>query len=140
MTTILADAKKGVMVCDSMASYGDSWFPVTKVYRVGDELVGWAGQYSEGPRWLDWYSSGQRGKMPSIGNISVLILGADGLRIFEPGGLSTPIERGWQAVGSGANAAMGAFMAGADAKKAVEIACKIDSGSGGDVVVHRLKG
>ena len=139
MTTIFADAKKGVMESDSMASYGDSWFPITKVYRVGDELVGWAGQYSEGPRWIDWYATGQRGKMPSIGNISVLILGPDGLRIFEPGGLSTPIERGWLAVGSGASAAMGAFRAGADPKKAVEIACEIDSGSGGAVVVHKLK-
>jgi ATP-dependent protease HslVU (ClpYQ) peptidase subunit len=77
--------------------------------------------------------------MPTIGNISVLILSHEGVRIFESSGLCTPVERGWQAVGSGANAAMGAYMMCGDAKKAVEAACQIDTGSGGAVVVHKLK-
>lgn len=37
------------------------------------------------------------------------------------------------ATGSGCNEAMGAMMAGASAKRAVEIAIKLDSGSGGKV-------
>ena len=79
------------------------------------------------------------GKDAPIGNISVLILSSEGLRIFESGGLCTPVERGWMAVGSGSTSAMGAFMAGADAKKAVEIACQIDTASGGQIHVHKLK-
>jgi ATP-dependent protease HslVU (ClpYQ) peptidase subunit len=140
MTTILADAKKGVMVCDSKATFGGEWFPVKKVFRHGDELFGFAGTQSEGVRWLDWYSTGQRGKMPSISNVSIMILGAEsGVRLVEGSGSLFSVERSFYAIGSGATAARGAHMAGADAKKAVEIACKIDAGSGGDVIVHRLK-
>ena len=32
-----------------------------------------------------------------------------------------------------------ALLAGSTAQKAVQIACEIDTGSGGDVLVHRLK-
>lgn len=140
MTTILADAKKGVMVCDSKATFGTEWFPVKKVFSHDGELFGFAGTQSEGMRWLDWYAGGQRGKMPSIANVNIIVLGAEGgVRLVEGSGTLFSVERHFYAVGSGATAAMGAFMAGADAKKAVEIACKIDSGSGGDVVVHKLK-
>jgi ATP-dependent protease HslVU (ClpYQ) peptidase subunit len=139
MTTILADAKKRVMVCDSKATCGDSWFPITKVYQVEDELIGFAGAASEGARWLDWYASGQRGKMPGMENVSIMILSTDGVRLVEGSGRIVQIERGFHAIGSGDKAALGAFMAGADARKAVGIACQIDAGSGGDIHVHKLK-
>lgn len=140
MTTILADAKKGVMVCDSKATFNGEWFPVKKVFEHGGELFGFAGTQSEGIRWLDWYSNGQRGKMPSISNVLIIILSKDeGVRLVEGSGTLFSVERHFYAIGSGSTAAMGAYMAGADAKKAVEIACRIDAGSGGDVVVHRLK-
>jgi ATP-dependent protease HslVU (ClpYQ) peptidase subunit len=140
MTTILADAKKGVMVCDSKATLGGEWFPVKKVFEHDGELFGFAGTQSEGLRWLDWYSNGQRGKMPSISNVNIIILGRNGgVRLVEGSGSIFSVERHFYAIGSGSTAAMGAFMAGADAKKAVEIATRIDAGSGGDIVVHRLK-
>lgn len=140
MTTILADAKKGVMVCDSKATFGSEWFPITKVYRHEGELIGFAGTISEGMRWLDWYSNGQRGKMPGIDNISTIILCDEGVRLVEPSGRFVAVEQGFYGVGTGAPAAMGAFMAGADARKAVEIACRIDAGSGGQIHVHKLRG
>jgi ATP-dependent protease HslVU (ClpYQ) peptidase subunit len=140
VTTIFADAKKGVMVCDSKSTFGGEWFPSQKVFRAGNELFGFAGIATEGLRWLDWYSNGQRGKMPSIANVLVMILDAErGVRLVETSGNIFSVERHFFAVGTGATAAMGAYMAGADAKKAVEIACRIDAGSGGDVVVHKLK-
>jgi hypothetical protein len=42
-------------------------------------------------------------------------------------------------MGSGGTIAMGAFLAGADPKRAVEIACMVDNLSGGKVYVHKLK-
>lgn len=140
MTTILADAKKGVMVCDSKATMGGEWFPCQKVFSSGGALFGFAGTQSEGIRWLDWYANGQRGKMPSIANVAIMILSKeDGVRLVEGSGSIFSVERHFYAIGSGGTAAMGAYMAGADAKKAVEIACRIDAGSGGDVIVHKLK-
>lgn len=140
MTTILADAKKGVMVCDSKATMGGEWFPCQKVFSSGGDLFGFAGTQSEGLRWLDWYANGQRGKMPSIANVAIMILSKeDGVRLVEGSGSIFSVERHFYAIGSGGTAAMGAYIAGADAKKAVEIACRIDAGSGGDVIVHKLK-
>jgi ATP-dependent protease HslVU (ClpYQ) peptidase subunit len=140
MTTILADAKKGVMVCDSKATYGGEWFPCKKVFNHNGELFGIAGTQSAGFRWLEWYTTGQRGKMPSLNEVSIMALHpTEGVRLLEGSGTFFAVERHFYAIGSGSTAAMAAFMAGADAKKSVEIACKIDAGSGGDVVVHKLK-
>lgn len=140
MTTIFADAKKGVMVCDSKATLGGEWFPVKKVFQMGGSLYGVAGMQSVGIRWLEWYTTGQRGKMPSLNDVSIIRLSSeDGVQILEGSGAFFSVERHFYAVGSGATAAMGAYMAGADAKKAVEIACQIDAGSGGAVVAHKLK-
>lgn len=140
MTTIFADAKKGVMVCDSKAVGGGTWYEVQKVYRVGDELVGFAGSLKECLAWLEWYSNGRHGKPPKLESFEALCLRADGLYEFCSDGLELQVERGYHGVGSGGACAVAAFMAGADAKKAVEIACRIDNGSGGTVRVHKLKG
>jgi ATP-dependent protease HslVU (ClpYQ) peptidase subunit len=139
MTTIFADAKKGVMVCDSKTTLGGTWFESTKVHRVGDALVGFAGYRSESLKWLDWFANGRRGQQPKIANSEALILSAEGLVYIDGTGEANPIERGYFGVGSGGPIAVGAFMAGADAKKAVEIACQVDASSGGVVVVHKLK-
>jgi hypothetical protein len=140
MTTIFADAAAGVMVCDSKATVDGSWFPCTKVVRVDDELIGFAGVFHEGERWLEWYRSGKKGPRPKIDNSVALVLDKRCLRLLEGSGQYVKIERGFHGVGSGGACAIAAHMAGADAETAVQIACEIDAGSGGDVVVHSLKG
>jgi ATP-dependent protease HslVU (ClpYQ) peptidase subunit len=139
MTTIFADAKKGVMVCDSKTTLGNTWFASTKVHRIGDDLVGFAGYRAEAMKWLDWFSNGKRGPQPKITNSEALILSSEGLIYIDGTGESNPIERGYFGVGSGGAIAVGAFMAGADAKKAVDIACQVDANSGGTIYVHKLK-
>jgi ATP-dependent protease HslVU (ClpYQ) peptidase subunit len=140
VTTILADAKKGVMVCDSKVTCGDQWWEdPNKVVRIGDELIGFCGVATEGDRWLAWYRAGQNGPMPKISNSSALILSPSGLRVMDSAGGTLPMDRGYMGVGSGGSLAVAAFLAGADAKKAVEIACQIDNLSGGRVIVHKLK-
>lgn len=140
MTTIFADAKKGVMVCDTRVTSGDQWWEdPQKVVRIGDELIGFAGAATEGDRWLAWYAAGQNGPMPKIANACALVLGPSGLKVLDSSGGFCPIHRGFMGMGSGGTLAVAAYMGGADAKKAVEIACQIDSSSGGRVIVHRLK-
>lgn len=140
MTTIFADAKKGVMVCDSKTTIGEQWIEdPAKVVRVGDELIGFAGWATEGDRWLAWYKAGQNGPAPKVTNATALILSREGLRLLDNSGGITVIPSGNLGVGSGGAFARAAFLAGADAKKAVEIACKIDANSGGTVYVHKLK-
>lgn len=139
MTTILADAKKGVIVCDSKTTLGPVWFDSTKVHRIGADLIGFAGQRSEALKWLDWYANGKRGPQPKITNSEAVILSSEGVIYIDGTGESNPIERGFMGIGSGGPCAMAALMAGADPKKAVEIACRIDSASGGEIFVHKLK-
>lgn len=139
MTTILADAKRGIMVTDSRCTAESEWFPMTKVFRVRDELIGLAGNVKDAVAWLNWYSEGKKGNRPKGDTFNALILRSEGLYAVSSDSFEMLIERGFYGIGSGGGIAVGAFMAGADAKKAVEIACRIDANSGGDVVVHKLK-
>lgn len=140
MTTIFADVNEGVMVCDSKMTINSEWIPVSKVVRVGQELIGFAGLHTEGERWLAWYKGGMEGPRPKVENSNALVLGLDGLRLLDASGGFVRIERGFMGAGSGGIAATAAFIAGADAETAVYIACQIDANSGGEIVVHRLKG
>lgn len=138
MTTIFADAKAGVMVCDSKCTGDATWFPMTKVRRVGAELVGVAGNIKDAVAWVDWYASGKKAARPKLESFSGLILRADGLYEVAADGFEQLIERGFHGTGSGGGYAVAAHMAGVDAETAVYIACQIDANSGGDVVVHTL--
>jgi hypothetical protein len=139
VTTILADAAQGIMVCDSKCSGGDLWFPMTKVHRVHDELVGIIGTVSQGQLWLEWYRGGRKGAKPKLTGFGALILRPSGLYEVDVECSEQVIERGHHGAGTGGGFALAAFMAGADHKRAVEIACQIDNNSGGDVIVHSLK-
>ena len=139
MTTIFADAKAGVMVCDSRVTSGTQWWSTPdKVERIGEELIGFAGEAAESDRWLAWYKAGKNGPAPKTTNCSALILGPAGLRILDSSGGYVNVVRGFMGMGSGGTCATAAFIAGADAETAVYIACQIDEGSGGDVLVHKL--
>lgn len=140
MTTIAADARKGCMACDSMTSTGDSWWPSTKVYRVPDALIGGAGEAAAVRQFVSWYADGQRSPRPKIADtFCALVLTKEGLFYWASNLVPEPIERGFHAIGSGGNAALGALLAGAAVQKAVQIACEVDTSSGGEVFVHRLK-
>jgi 20S proteasome alpha/beta subunit len=139
MTTILACAKKGVMVSDSRCTSEGIWFPMTKVHRLDGSLLGIAGNVKEGHAWLKWYTNGKKGARPKLEAFAALILRKGQLFDVSPDGLEMLVERGYHAIGSGGPVALGAFMAGADPKRAVEIACTVDAHSGGDVIVHPLK-
>jgi ATP-dependent protease HslVU (ClpYQ) peptidase subunit len=140
MTTIFADAKSGVMVCDSKCTDSTEWFPMTKVLRHEDALIGIAGSVKDAVGWLEWYTTGKRGTRPKVDTgFAGLILRADGVYGVSSDGFEMPIERGHHGIGSGGGYAVAAFKAGANAKRAVEIACEIDANSGGVIHIHKIK-
>ncbi len=140
MTTIVADARVGLMVSDSKCTGNGSWVPMTKIFRVNGDLFGFAGGVNEREKWLKWHRAGRKGPRPKLESFEGLLLKQDGT-LYElcSDGLEMLIERGFHAVGSGGPAALGAMLSGKHAKEAVEIACLIDPHTAGDVCVFNLK-
>lgn len=138
MTTIVADAKAGVMASDS------NWFDqlekghCRKVYRIGDALVGFAGTFKDITNALEWFASGREGKAPG-GDVTALILTRGRIETWKPSDGFMHEQSPQFAIGSGSACARAAMMAGADCAKAVRIACKIDANSGGRVRVYKLE-
>lgn len=140
MTTVLADARLGVMVSDSNVSDGERCGRMRKVWRVRGELIGCAGTVAEIEAFVAWYRSGMQDKarFPSV---SALVLTRDGLLHFAGSDMPIHVQGGREAVGSGAMAAMAAYEAleFRDPRKAVRIVCKHDAGSRGPVRVYKLR-
>jgi hypothetical protein len=142
VTTILADAKLGVMVSDSAFSDGTRIWSGRKVYRIRDNLVGLGGAVPEFESFLAWYRGGEKGDPEfEFGESKALILTAKGLFIFDENGKRPQrVAGGREAIGTGAMAAISAHEAlgWQDPRRAVRIACKHDSNSRSPVRVYRL--
>lgn len=147
--------KNGVLAADSCVSLqteagGSRKFRCEKLYRktIGkgrskkNVIIGLGGESSPGLLFLDWYGSGKEPPTQLIdgdADFTALILTLDGL--FEADAYCRPdkILEPFYAIGSGAKAALGAMHAGASAKRAVEIACRIDPYTAPPIVTMRLK-
>ncbi len=134
MTTIAYDGK--TLAGDSQYSGDYKYYGRGKMFKLGPVLVGCAGNSEDVAAFHDWYLVAGD-KKPEINALSVLIV-EDGaaykmeekLVRFE---LKIPC-----AIGSGAQFAMGAMLAGKTAKEAVEIAAQLDTGTGGEVITLTL--
>lgn len=140
MTTLLADARLGLMVSDSSISDGDRVWIGRKVYRWRGHLIGFAGDVNEAEEFLKWFKRGGTGKPPKFTGSQAMILSADGLCTYNVSTTPERIVRGFEAIGSGAKAAMCAYEALGfeDPHKAVSIVCKHDAGSRAPVRTYRL--
>jgi hypothetical protein len=142
VTTILADFHLGVMVSDSSASDEDRVWSERKVRRWRGALVGFAGNVDESELFFKWLKSGSKGKPPKFGTANAcLVLSPAGL--FHYCGTHVPqkVERGVEAIGTGAKAAMCAYeaLAFTDPVRAVRIVCRHDAGSRTPVRTYRLR-
>ena len=139
MTTILCDARHGLMVSDSSISDGDRIWIGRKVYRWRGSLIGFAGDCNEAEEFLRWHKSGV-GKPPKFTGSQALILSASGLCAYNVSTTPEPVKRGIEAIGSGAKAAMCAYEALGfeDPQRAVAIVCRHDAGSRSPVRTYRL--
>lgn len=141
MTTIIADHRLGVMVCDSSISDDDRVWSGSKVYRHKGALLGFAGDVDEALEFLKWWKAGKPAKLPKFGHSSALILSDAGLVHYCYSLTPMPVKRGIEAIGSGGKAAICTYeaLAWQDPVQAVKIVCRHDSGSRAPVRVYRLK-
>lgn len=150
MTTIAF--REGIIAADSQYTYeseagGNRKHPCPKLFRKtiksGESvIIATQGDGSAGLVFVDWYGSGKKPPVVISHNLpdfTCLVLRKGGL--FEYDAYCRPYEitLPFYAIGSGANAALGAMHMGASAVQAVEIACQIDSYSMGPVVEMRLE-
>lgn len=126
MTTIAA--KAGQMAADTQLTSGAN-VRVQKIVRLKDGgIAGGAGHWSRAWAGLQWLADGEEGPPPKIKGAELLILRPDGtLWIAEGEFPAYPLLDKAAAIGAGAQAAMAAMDGGADAVKAVQVACKLDA-------------
>ena len=112
----------------------------TKVFRRKDGcLVGVAGSLGIANRFVRWFLGGEVGEAPSLrdkdanATAEAIIIRSNGQieNYYELGIIIAETE--YYAIGSGATAALAAMDMGADARRAVEIACGRDAGSGNGI-------
>ena len=153
MTTIAF--RSGILAADSRVTVhteegGARVFDCDKLFRkrgtfLGreqDVILATAGESASGMAFVDWFGSGR--DVPDIfvhgdADFTVLVLSEDGLFEFDKWCRGEKVKNEFYAVGSGAKAALGAMHMGASARKAVEVACKVDPYTAGPVVTMRLK-
>lgn len=150
MTTIAVRA--GIIASDSQVTYeteasGNRKFRCRKLFRKktkkhGDVIIATAGQSSPGMLFVDWYGSGRKPptylRQSESADFLCLVIRKDGIFEYDNWCREEQIESEFYAIGSGANAALGAMHMGATAAQAVEIAKQIDIFTGGDVVTMSL--
>lgn len=141
MTVVAYDGK--TLAADRQATYGNTPFPVTKIFRVGNDLVAGSGDWSECLAFLEWYESvkfaklgGSPPKPDFKEGFGILVIRNGELWRYERELVPFLINVPFWAIGSGADYALGAMACGKSAKEAVEIACQFDinCGLGVDVV------
>ena len=114
----------------------------------GDQyLVGIAGHEGPGSIFLDWFENGEWDEPlePMLGidreeEFEAAILGPEGLEIVDKFMRPYKIYDRWYAIGSGGAYALAVLEAGCGIEKAMETACRLDSGSGGGFDIAYLSG
>lgn len=118
----------------------------TKIFRREDDgaLIGVAGSLGVAQRFARWFLAGEQGEMPPLrdkdanATAEAIVVRPNGKveNIYELGTIY--IESDYHAIGSGSIAALAAMDMGADARRAVEVACGRDAGSGNGIDELRL--
>lgn len=139
MTTIAGCADRGVLVSDTQVADGDQKWAETKVERIAGCLYGAAGDSSDCDKFIGWAKRSCRGRRPRVAeSFQALALTPDGLFFFDTNLHPMQMKQPF-AIGSGSKAARAAMIAGADIRRAVEIACEVDAGSSLPVQTFHLK-
>lgn len=126
------------LAADKRGTNGSTTYPVTKVFRAGDRLVGFAGQADRMGEFRAWFDAGAdpRTFPPNTGDGAsyfVAIRGDRTIERYESTGWPIIVEAPYFACGDGRDYALAAMHLGCDAQRAVEIACHFDAGCGNGI-------
>lgn len=138
MTVIAWDGK--TLAADKRAiNNGFKGGTVTKVHRWQDGLCAFAGDLDVGMQMVDWLRNDRTAanypkQQQEKNACSLLVINRDGTaHRYESTPVPLLMENTQQAMGSGRDYALAAMHLGYDARRAVEVACALDSGCGNGI-------
>lgn len=142
MTCIAWDGK--TLAADKRASNSGLSHTTTKIFRIGNELVGFSGDASSGRELLEWYRAGavvtdfpQKQRDNDEGRL--LVIRGGGVIVYEKTPYPIHFEDEIFATGSGRDYAMAAMHLGCSAEQAVKVACHFDTDCGNGIDVLELQ-
>lgn len=145
MTVIAFDGR--TVAADKLAVTNSGYkSTTTKIFRADDAILGFAGSASHGVRLRAWFVAGaDPEKFPEHHNredSANMIVFRAGKRVlvYENSPVPIVLEDEVFAEGIGRHAALAAMLMGADARRAIEVACKVNDGCGHGVDVLELNG
>lgn len=130
------------MAADKRVSGGPR-FKTSKIFRVGNSLIGIAGRVEHALKFIEWRKQPADPK-PTFADspdFEALELAATG-KITWWGGemVGIPIEEKFYAIGSGSTYALGAMAMGATPETAIKIAARWDNSTGAEIQTACLEG
>jgi len=132
------------IVCNTQYMAGDTLLTsdikchAQKVFKHKGNCVGSAGSYTECIVFVNWWKKGAKSDPPDMKDVEALILTSDGrILCFDQHESFFELKDDFAAIGSGAQAALGAMHMGASPEQAVNIAGKVDPGTGNKTTVRR---
>ncbi len=147
--TVIA-VRNGIMAADTGARAGSLKRYATKLFVIDKAVLGFSGTLGDGHTFINWWKSGHdldavpefkqyRGS-DDAPDIHVMVMTKDGIELWTEHFQPHPIEMEYWAIGIGAQAALGAMHAGADAFHAVEAACSVVEGCDLPVIEANIEG
>lgn len=144
MTIVVANRATGEMASDLQATHGDLKYTAKKIYPIGRSLIGAAGTVTAICKFVRWMESGGKSKtrpeFDKKDSLMGMVLNPAGIFMYDTALEPDEIEDDFVAIGTGAAAALGALYAGADVKRAVEIASRLDPSCGRGIEIYTLGG
>ena len=138
MTCIAWDGK--TLASDKRASYGDMICTVTKIFRVGELLVGGSGELPFVSAMVEWIRQGRKiSEFPAAQGSKedwqpIIVIEADGTpSIYERTAFPVRYEQQFVAIGSGREFARAAMHLGKSAAEAVQCAIDLNTGCGNGI-------
>jgi ATP-dependent protease HslVU (ClpYQ) peptidase subunit len=115
------------------------FFDNEKIFKKKNVIIGVAGDVQNSLLFVDWFGSGKPNPKFTDQDFDCLVLSPSGLFIFDQALVGIQIKSGVYAIGSGAMAAMAAYICGKSLVDAVRVAAQVDNFTNDRVVYHELK-
>lgn len=128
--------RDGILAADKLTQTGSMKATVTKIYQIGDAMVGVSGTLTLALEMIEWLRAGAAmDRLPDFQKTQedyqpLMMVRDRKIWVYEQGGTPFHVESPYYAIGSGSRYAMAAMWCGKTAIEAVTCASELDTGCG----------